>query len=454
VSVDDDAHFSDGFSAAGHSDQAAVSLVGARIGGQFSMSDATVTNTLGPALVADHVTVGESAWFGEQFTAVGYGDRGAVRLSGARIAGQLNMTGVTLTNDSGPAMGADGLSVGGGVYLDHDYVAVGRGRLGAVRLHGARITGELNMSGAKLTNETGPALSADGVTVGGDASLSQGFTAVGRGDLGAVRLLMARLTGSLNMSDAKVANETGPSLFADSVTIGGSALLGERVATAGRGELGDVRLAGAHIAGQLDLSVTTVHGASAKSKWIVDGLTYSWYPTVGFDRWLVWLQKGTPTYAAQPYQQLASVARSAGHDRDARRALIAQRDDQLKRGKLTSPMKAWVRFTKYTVGYGYQPWRALLGVAGVLAIALLISFSIPDAFAHTATGASCTGVEIFQVAVDMSIPLVSTSAGSACHMTSTAGGQFVAWSGVLLTFLGWALTALFAAGFTRAIRTP
>jgi hypothetical protein len=34
------------------------------------------------------------------------------------------------------------------------------------------------------------------------------------------------------------------------------------------------------------------------------------------------------------------------------------------------------------------------------------------------------------------------------------GGQFVAWDSVFLIFSGWALTALFAAGFTRAIRQP
>jgi hypothetical protein len=63
-------------------------------------------------------------------------------------------------------------------------------------------------------------------------------------------------------------------------------------------------------------------------------------------------------------------------------------------------------------------------------------------------------VEAIQVAVDMAIPLVQTSAGTTRHATSTLGGQLFAGASILLTLLGWGLTALFAAGFTRAIRQP
>jgi hypothetical protein len=84
-----------------------------------------------------------------------------------------------------------------------------------------------------------------------------------------------------------------------------------------------------------------------------------------------------------------------------------------------------------------------VGVALVLLAAVMIVFNTPGA------------VEVFQVAVDMAIPLVSISTGSSCQITTTTpGGQFVAWAGVFLAFAGWALTALFAAGFTRAIRQP
>jgi hypothetical protein len=274
-----------------------------------------------------------------------------------------------------------------------------------VRLLGAQITGPLGLSGAILTNETGPALAADGVSVGGDMFLDDGFTATGHGDGGAVRLLGAQITGELSVADA------------------------------------------------------TVGRAIDGTGWVVDGLTYDGHPTARFTRWLDFLRDGTTSYAAQPYQQLAAVARAAGHDADARRALIAQRDDQVKRGTLTGLAKAWARFTKLTLGYGYQPWRALIGVAGVLLIAILVTSFVPGALAvvttsttHELISTPCTSIQTFQIAVDMTIPLVSTGAGSACRLTSTVGGQAVGWIGVILTLAGWALTALFAAGFTRAIR--
>ncbi|WP_152030828.1 hypothetical protein [Agromyces aureus] len=384
----------------------------------------------------------------------GHGEQGAVRLSGARIAGSLEMRGTTLTNEAGPALVADGLTVEGGAFLDGAFTASGHGELGAVRLVGARIVGQLFMRGATLTNEAGFALGASGVTVGGDGFLDGAFTASGHGELGAVNLAGARIGGLLVMRGATVTNKAGPALVADGATVGGDGFLDGGFTAIGQGEQGAVRLAGARIAGHLQMDAASVDRARTGAMWVVDGLTYDGYPSVGFDEWLVLLHSGTPAYRPQPYRQLAAAARAAGHDDDARRALIRQRDDQVKRGGLTRPAKAWARFTKFTLGYGYQPWRALLGVAVVLLAAVMIVFFTPGALAHTPGATACTRVEAFQIAVDMAIPLVSTSSGSSCHITATPSGQFVAWASVFLTFSGWALTALFAAGFTRAIRQP
>ena len=80
--------------------------------------------------------------------------------------------------------------------------------------------------------------------------------------------------------------------------------------------------------------------------------------------------------------------------------------------------------------------------------------SLPDALAHPVDGTACLPGEALQIAVDMAIPLVRTSTGTACRITATPGGNFLASAGVFLALFGWALTALFAAGFTRAIRQP
>jgi len=337
---------------------------------------------------------------------------------------------------------------------------------GAVRLLGAQISGQLSLRGAILTSETGPALYADGVSVGGDMFLDGKFTATGHGERGAVRLVGAQISGQLNLRGAILTNETGPALHADRVRVGSGMFLDGKFTATGHGERGAVRLLGAQITGGLWVDDETVGRAIDGTGWGIDGLTYDWHPTVGhptvsFRRWLDFLRYGTLDYAAQPYQQLAAVARAAGHDADARRALMAQRDHQVKRGMLTRRAKAWARFTKLTLGYGYQPWRALIGVAGIVLIAILVTFFVPGALAvvttsttHELISTPCTSIQTFQIAVDMTIPLVSTGAGSACRLTSTVGGQAVGWIGVFLTLAGWALTALFAAGFTRAIRQP
>lgn len=51
--------------------------------------------------------------------------------------------------------------------LDEGFRAVGHGELGAVQLLGAHVTGPMVLSGAELTNNTGPALGGDGLRVDG-----------------------------------------------------------------------------------------------------------------------------------------------------------------------------------------------------------------------------------------------------------------------------------------------
>ena len=122
--------------------------------------------------------------------------------------------------------------------------------------------------------------------------------------------------------------------------VGSGMFLDGKFTATGHGDRGAVRFLGAQITGGLWVDDATVGRAIDGTKWGVDGLTYDGFPavrlpTVSFRRWLDFLRDGTIDYAAQPYQQLAAVARAAGHDADARRALMAQRDDQVKRGTLT-----------------------------------------------------------------------------------------------------------------------
>jgi hypothetical protein len=310
------------------------------------------------------------------------------------------------------------------------------------------------MNGATLTNGAGPALVADGVTVDSDAFFDDGFSATGQGDFGAVRLPGGHVGGQLSMNGATLTNGDGPALVADGVTVDDGAFFDGFSAT-GHGNVGVVRLRDSHIGGRLDVTLGSSWSKKTGMAWEIDGLRYAGFPTPGFDNWLIFLRVGTLSYSPQPYQQLAAVARAAGHDNEARRALMAQRKDQLKRGNLPRGAKAWARFTGFTLGYGYQPWRALLIVAVTLAMAFAnIFYFYPQGFAHTENGGPCTATEKAQIAFDVVVPLVRTSIGTLCHTTSTVSGQAAAAINIGLTVLGWAFTALFAAGFTRAIRQP
>ena len=270
-----------GFTATGAGEFGVVRLLGANIGGRLDFEGARFTNKTGPALVADNLRVDNSVYLRGEFTATGASELGTVRLPGAYIGGQLNFAGATLTNETGPALAADGLKVdqslfAGSLIVDQplgfgervEFTATGAGELGTVRLSGAHIGGQLNFEGARLTNETGPALSAESLRV--DQSLfirSQivsdflglpeqvGFTATGASGLGTVRLVGAYIGGYLDFRGARLTNETGPALAADNLKVDqGVYLRGEFTAT-GAGELGAVRLSGAHIGGQLNFAV-------------------------------------------------------------------------------------------------------------------------------------------------------------------------------------------------------
>ncbi|MGY1583888.1 hypothetical protein [Streptomyces sp. MN13] len=245
----------------GHGEAGAVRLLDAHVAGHLDVAGAELTNYGGPALVADRLKVGSIASLAD-LRATGHGEAGAVRLLGAHIAGHLDLTGAELTNRSGPALVAEGVQVGSIASLA-DLRATGHGEAGAVRLLGAHITSSLDLRGATLTNATGPALRADGLKVGSIASLAD-LRATGHGEAGAVRLLGAHIAGQLDLTGAELTNRGGPALAADRLKVSSSAVLAGLKAT-GHGEGGAVRLLDVHIAGQLDLigAELTNHGGPA-----------------------------------------------------------------------------------------------------------------------------------------------------------------------------------------------
>ena len=450
------------FTAIGCGDLGAVDLVGAHIGGQVECTGARLRNDSGPALAADGLQVGQGIFLNDQFTATGSGDLGAVRLNGAHTS-QLICTGAKLRNDSGPALVADGLQVDLATGLDGDFTVTGSSAAGAVRLIGAQIGGQLICTGANLRNDCGPALVADGLQVGYGMVLDDEFTATGSGAAGTVRLVGAHISGELTCAKANLRNDSGPALAAYSLQVGGSLFLARGFNAIGGGKRAAVDLTGARVGGALRFARPQLeHKADSHWRLAVDGLSYPGVPRqISAQDWLNLLRHSTPGYAAQPYQQLAAGYRAAGNERQARKILMAQRDDELARTQTRWPERLWGKITKITLGYGYQPWRALLFLAAVVAISCVLAVALGSHGALTQTsktttpGRSCTVVQQVSVGLDLNLPVGTSVARVDCDVTTDSASVTAAWLtvvGWVLRLLAWVFAALFIAGFTSAVR--
>jgi hypothetical protein len=167
--------------------------------------------------------------------------------------------------------------------------------------------------------------------------------------------------------------------------------------------------------------------------------------------WLMQLRTATSGYAAQPYQHLAAVHRAAGHDSEARRVLMAQRRDQLGRRALTGRAeRTWVRLTGLTLGYGYQPWRALICLLAIIGAAVVLAVVLGGQGGLARAQEPCTVVERIGVGLDLGTPLLNTQ--TRCEATTSGAGQVLTVTGWALRLLAWAFATLFIAGFTSAVR--
>jgi len=140
---------------------------------------------------------------------------------------------------------------------------------------------------------------------------------------------------------------------------------------------------------------------------------------------------------------------------------MRQRDDQLARTGPRWPERAWGRVTKVTLGYGYQPWRALLFLLEVVAVSSLLAVSLGShgALAQTsqtsAPGQPCTLLQEISVGLDLNLPVGASAARAGCGLTRDSASVTAAWLAAVgwgLQLLAWGFAALFVAGFTSAVR--
>jgi hypothetical protein len=432
----------------------------ARVSGTVSLRGSVLRTDTGPALGATGLrTDGDLQLTG------GFVARGPVLLVGARIGADLDCAGARLADPAGTALDAHRVQVAGEVRLD------GVLATGSVRLADATVGGRVGAAAAVLTAVDEPAFALDRASVAGNVHLNRGFRAEGGGPAGAVRLVGTRIAGRLNCATATMRNPTGPGLAADGLQVGGDAVLGDGLVVDGAGPRGAVRLPGAQVGGELHCAGATVtHRSDPTLRWLVDGLRYRGVPRVDPDgrhrgAWLALLRTATPGYAAQPYQQLAAGYRGEGHDADARAVLMRQRRDQLDRGALTRRGdRAWARLTGVLLGYGYQPWRALIGLAAVLAVSVTLALALgaaggldrpadpPPPAPAAAPRVPCTAVQTVAVGLDLGTPFLPAARGGSCEATTDPAGAALTVARWVLQLAAWALAALFVAGFTGIVR--
>lgn len=232
-----------------------------------------------------------------------------LHLVGANVSGQVNLTDARLCASSTPALNSERITIGNGLFLT-DSVGSSSSTRGTFCFLGATVAGPFELDGTRLQCANGPALNADWLTVTGSMFLNEGFTAGSDCERGTIRFQGVSVTGQLNLNDASLSNSTndGPGLV----------------------------VIGARIGSDLVLPTRALDNSGHRSVLVsLNGLQYPFVPRRATHReWLTLLAQHAPAYAAQPYQQLAAVHRAAGHERESREILIAQQRDFRKRGEL------------------------------------------------------------------------------------------------------------------------
>jgi hypothetical protein len=207
-------------------------LNNAHVGGLIRLGGARLRAPGGLALAAGGLTVDGGVFCLHGFTA-----EGPLRLVGARLGANLTFAGATLHNPDGVALLLDGAVIG---TLEGNR---GFRCTGEIRMVGAQVAMRINLSEAELeAGVTGHALTADAVRVG-DAVILIRLRASG-----GLRLRMARITGRLHLTEARIDNPGGYAVRASRSEIGSD------VFATGMTAIGQVRFAGSRIGGRLELA--------------------------------------------------------------------------------------------------------------------------------------------------------------------------------------------------------
>jgi hypothetical protein len=400
----------EGFTACGE-----VRLVGAQIGGAFSLRGASLSNPGGGALVAVRLTVSGTM---NCYNITTYGE---INLMGAHI-GDLTFTGANLSNPGGYALLASRLTVDQAMFCRGGFTTHGE-----VHMWNARI-GMLDFVHATLTNPGAMALDADGITVD-HMAFRDGSSAQGQ-----VNLSGARIGSELDCRGSHFASPGNVALNLQRITTPVLYLLPEEPPD------GTVNLDNAQV-GSFDDDP-----ASWPKKLRLRGFVYDILEndTVNVRARLGWLARDPDGYRPQPYDQLAKAYTGAGHDTAARQVKITK--EWRRRRELNPLAKLWNWLLYLTVGYGYRTWLAGIWLAGLLALGTGV---FAHAYPHhmTQTGTRPPAFHPVAYTLDVLLPIVDLGQQKAW----TPQGSALYWSWALIA-AGWVLTTAVVAGLTGILK--
>ncbi|MGA5764825.1 hypothetical protein [Nonomuraea bangladeshensis] len=409
----------------------------------------------------------------------------SLRLTGARVTGRLDLRGAVI--DCGLDLNGCRLpELSAEVLRARTFMMRDAHVEGDVRIQGSRIDLDIDLDRTRV----GGLLNANLVIVGGDFNGRNWHRHEERPGAGLV------VGGSLNFAGAQVngidlfAAQAGEGIWLQRATVGylcaASSKVNGRISLQGSTVTGELDLAGALVrAGSPDEVMIDLSDAQAGKAVLtpaphsvgvvslrnatfgtlqdlsqdgprteLDGAVYERLqplPPHSAHRRLAWLRRGSDNYTPQPYEQLASAYRACGLNREAGQVMR----EKLRRAAAGQGLvqRVWGRVQDLVLGYGYQPWRAAVGVTVLLTLGTLYFSTVQCHAALTGTKGLCPiksdehpAWDPFLYTLDLLIPLVSLGHDTAWDPVGSAKAVALA-----LTVAGWVLATTIAAAAARTI---
>jgi hypothetical protein len=273
-------------------------------------------------------------------------------MPGCKLGASLRCDGATLICEGGTALDADAL-VALSVLLRGANVS------GGISLFGARLGIDLNASTSTIIHPERVAVNAEGIEVQGSVQFRSAEVQ------GEIRMIGAHVEGDAEFTGARLVNPGHDALQINRAVIDGGFFLRGEAAISGTFDLSGASIGAFHD----ELACWPGQGDILLNRCLYNAFIGG---SVDADSRIEWLGRQNPErwgqdFWPQPYEQLAKVFESMGHDEDARAVLITKERLQrhARRQRARNPLLRgllWLMDATLavTVRYGRQPLLAFV----------------------------------------------------------------------------------------------